>query len=95
MGRKLYTTVRYCALAIALTTVTIMVTGCENPYVKQLKDEFGWNEERMLRDGWLKTYAITQPPVYCYHTLADAECYSKPKRDQKHRLINSSYQGDF
>ena len=33
-----------------------MVTGCENPYVMQLKDEFGWTEARMLNNGWLKIY---------------------------------------
>ncbi len=90
MRQKINTTVKYCALAIVLT----MVAGCDNPYVMQLKDEFGWTEDRMLRDGWLKTYAIAQPPVYCYHTLADADCFPKQKRAQKDRLINSSYEGD-
>ena len=49
----------------------------------------------MLRDGWLKTYPIAQPSVYCYHTLAGADCFSKPKREQRDRLISSSYEGDF
>ena len=83
--------VKYCALLVALT----MVTGCENPYVKQLKDEFGWTEARMLRDGWLKSYAIAQPPVYCYHTLAEADCFAAPKRAHKDRLINAPYEGVF
>lgn len=91
MRYRFYTTVKYCALAIAVT----MVAGCENPYVKQLKDEFGWTEDRMLRDGWLKSYAIAQPPVYCYTTLADADCYSKPRRQHRDRLINAPYEGDF
>ena len=38
-----------------------MVTGWENPYVMQLKDEFGWTEARMLNNGWLKFYPIAQP----------------------------------
>ncbi len=91
MRQKINTTVKYCAAAIVLT----MLAGCENPYVMQLKDEFGWTENRMLRDGWLKTYAIAQPPVYCYHTLADADCFSRQKREHKDRLINSFYEGDF
>jgi len=91
MRHKFYTSVKYCALAVAL----VMVTGCDNPYVRQMKDEFGWTEARMLRDGWLKSYAIAQPPLYCYHTLADADCFSKPKRGQQDRLISSAYEGDF
>ena len=91
MRYRFYTTVKYCALAIAVT----MVAGCENPYVKQLKDEFGWTEDRMLRDGWLKSYAIAQPPVYCYTTLADTDCYSKPRRQHRDRLTNAPYEGDF
>ena len=91
MRKKFHTTLRYCVLATAL----IMVTACDNPYIKQLKDEFGWTEARMLRDGWLKSYSIGQPPVYCYHTLADADCFARPQLGEKTRLLNSAYDGDF
>lgn len=82
---------KLCGLAVALT----VLAGCENPYIVQLKDEFGWTEARMLRDGWLKSYPIGQPAVYCYHTIADADCFPAQKKDQKDRLINPSYNGDF
>lgn len=72
-----------------------MVAGCENPYVMQLKDEFGWTEARMLNNGWLKTYPIAQPPIYCHNTLGDADCFPKPKPEHKDRLTSSSYEGDF
>ena len=78
-----------------MTLDTAMVAGCENPYVMQLKDEFGWTEARMLNNGWLKTYPIAQPPIYCYNTLGDADCFPKPKREHKDRLTSSSYEGDF
>ena len=91
MKNRLRTPVRICAVAMAMA----MLAGCDNPYVKQLKDEFGWTESRMLQDGWLKTYPIAQPDVYCYHTLAGPDCYSEPKRDQKDRLINATYDGVF
>ena len=72
-----------------------MVAGCENPYVMQLKDEFGWTEARMLNNAWLKTYPIAQPPIYWYNTLGDADCFPKPKREHKDRLTSSSYEGEF
>jgi hypothetical protein len=28
------------------------------------------------------------PPVYCYETLADANCYSAPQEKETHRMIN-------
>jgi hypothetical protein len=83
--------VKLTALAAALT----VVAGCENPHLQQVKDEFGWTEARMLSDGWLKSRVIARPPVYCYHTLADADCYSKPRPHHKHRLIAPSYEGEF
>ena len=91
MRRKLVTSVKYGALVVALT----VITGCENPYMVQLKNEFGWTEAKMRRDGWLKSYPIADAPVYCYHTLADADCFSRPKPDQKDRRMSPSYDGDF
>ena len=91
MKRKLHCTMKVGALALVVT----MLWGCENPYIVQLKDEFGWTEARMLRDGWLKSYSIGHPPVYCYHTLADADCFARPQPGEKTRLLNSAYDGDF
>jgi hypothetical protein len=76
-----------------LTLGTAMVAGCDNSYVMQLKDEFGWTEARMLNVGCLKTYPIAQPPIYCYNTLGHADCFLKPKREHKDRLTSSSYEG--
>lgn len=28
------------------------------------------------------------PPVYCYATLADADCHSAPQEKETHRMIN-------
>ena len=78
-----------------MTLFTVMVAGFENPYVMQLKGEYGWTEARMLTNGWLKTYPIAQPPIYCYNTLGDGDCFPKPKREYKEPLTSSSNEGDF
>ena len=91
MKRKFITSVKYGALAIAVT----IAAGCENSYVVQMRDEFGWTEARMRRDGWLKSDMIAGAPVYCYHTLGDPDCFSKQKPAQKDRRIRPSYDGDF
>ena len=91
MRRKFHTTLKFCALAIVLT----MITGCGNPYLMQLRDEFGWTEAKMLQDGWLKSYPVAQPPVYCYKTLADTDCFPSQKLEHKDRQISSSYEREF
>ena len=87
MRRKFHTTLKFCALAIVLT----MITGCGNPYLMQLRDEFGWTEAKMLQDGWLKSYPVAQPPVYCYKTLADTDCF--PTQHPRAALRSTSHTG--
>lgn len=91
MRQSIYTTAKICALTAAFT----LVAACENPHLMKFKDEFGWTESKMLSDGWLKSRHITAPQVYCYHTLADRDCYSEPRRSQQHRLVGSNYEGVF
>ena len=79
----------------ALAAVLTIAAGCENPHLQQVKNEFGWTETRMLSDGWLKSRVVAQPPLYCYHTLADADCFAKPNPEHKHRLIAPPYEGVF
>lgn len=76
MAQRYQTHLRIGLLVCAL----IFLGGCENPYIKRLKTEFGWNEERMLSDGWLKGRRIPTQPVYCYETLADADCFLEPRK---------------
>jgi hypothetical protein len=87
MRQNVRSTVKYCALAIALT----MGAGCDSLFPKQLSDDLRWSHTKMLSDGWLESNVTAQPPVYCYHTLADADCFTVPKHEHKDRLINSSY----
>jgi hypothetical protein len=91
MRQKFHTTLKLGSFAIVLA----LVAGCENPHLMQLKDEFGWTEAKMVSDGWLKSRVIAQPPVYCYRTLADADCFSTPKHEHQDRLTASPYQGVF
>lgn len=51
------------------------------------QEKYGWNEERMLRHGWLPTRNITPPAIYCYRTLATPECYPAPQDGEELRLI--------
>lgn len=74
MNRKYQTPLKIGLLVCAL----IFLGGCENPYLKQLRTEFGWTEARMLNDGWLKGRRIETEPVYCYTSLGDADCYKAP-----------------
>jgi len=74
MNRKYQTPLKIGLLVCAL----IFLGGCENPYLKQLRTEFGWTEARMLSDGWLKGRRFETEPVYCYTSLGDADCYKAP-----------------
>jgi hypothetical protein len=40
-----------------------------------------------FRDVFGPRYQVTVPPVYCYSTLADPECYAAPVAGWEHRLI--------
>ncbi|MBK17230.1 MAG: hypothetical protein CMM52_00115 [Rhodospirillaceae bacterium] len=79
------------AVTIVLTTFLI---GCSNPYVERFRKEFGWTEGRMTEDGWLKSREIPPDAIYCYKTLAEPNCFKKPKPGQEHRLV-SEYENAF
>jgi hypothetical protein len=46
----------------------------------------GWTQERMLADGWIKAPHQHSARIYCYRTLADPDCHTKPVRGQSLRL---------
>ncbi len=65
----------------------LLLSACENPYLVQLKQEFGWTEERMTRDGWLESRKIAPPDVWCYKTIGEADCFDAPRKLETHRLV--------
>lgn len=91
MNQKYHTSLKIGLLVCAL----VFLGGCENPYVKKLKTEFGWTEARMVSDGWLKGGRIETDPIYCYETIADADCYRTPRKAELHRQTVRIEVGDF
>ena len=65
----------------------LLLSACENPYLVQLKQEFGWTEGRMTRDGWLESRKIAPPDVWCYKTIGEADCFDAPRKLENHRLV--------
>jgi hypothetical protein len=65
----------------------VMLSACENPYLVQLKKEFGWTEGRMAREGWLNSCKIASPDIWCYETIGEADCFDAPEKAEMHRLV--------
>ena len=65
----------------------MLLSGCENPYLVELKKEFGWTEGSMTRDGWLDSRKISPPDVWCYETIGQADCFDAPRPAETHRLM--------
>ncbi len=91
MGPRYLTVVRSAGMAAAL----IFLAGCENPYLKQFRDEFGWNEARMVSDGWLKARPIPVEPSYCYETIGQTDCFREARKGQEYRLTTPPEKGSF
>lgn len=84
------------AVKIAGIAATLVIlSGCENPYLQQFHEEFGWNEARMVSNGWLKARDIPVEPTYCYTTLADTDCYRVAQKSEEYRLIGAPRRTDF
>jgi hypothetical protein len=43
--------------------------------------------QRYFQDLFGPRYQVTVPPVYCYSTLGDPECYAAPVAGWERRLI--------
>lgn len=88
---------RYCIAVkhAGMAAALMFLAGCENPYLQQFREEFGWTEARMVSDGWLKGRQIPVEPRYCYETIGEAECFRVAKKDQRYRLVVQPDQGDF
>lgn len=83
----------------ALAAFILLLAGCGNPF--DLKDtpygeayrwqtEYAWTEDTILRHGWTETgkrKTPKDPPVYCYKTIGDADCYRSPRPGQAARIV--------
>ncbi len=67
------------AHGMAMLGLVVLLAGCA-------EDRLGHAET--LRDGWLFAGAAgTPPPLWCYRTLADADCHAIALDDGGTRLI--------
>ena len=75
------------AKSLGIAAALVVLAGCENPYLEQFREEFGWNEARMVSDGWLKPRQIPVAPTYCYETIGYPDCFRDVRKTEEYRLI--------
>lgn len=73
-------------IALLLATAALL-GGCTFILMHEVKKNYGWTEESMLRDGWLDTRKVQLEPVFCYRTIADPDCYREVQVGERNRLI--------
>ena len=86
----------------ALTCAAVFATalsGCTNftnmkdtPYGETFRwqAEYGWTEQTIIRHGWTDARARNLPPVppvYCYRTIGETDCFRSSRPGQGSRLI--------
>jgi len=80
----------YAPLCAALLLAVLFLAGCDtlaDLHPDRLRAKYGWTEEKMLARGWLDGRFIPAQTAYCYHTLADPECFEEPQPGEESRLI--------
>ena len=67
----------------------LALAACGNPFAG-----YAPTQEQILSRGWttLPATADARGTIYCYRTLAQADCFSTPQAGQENRLV--SYNGD-
>ena len=66
----------------------LALAACGNPF-----GGYAPTQEQILAQGWttVPTSAMPRGYIYCYRTLADADCFHEPQPGQENRLV--SYDG--
>ena len=74
---------------LALLVPFLALAACGNPF-----GGYAPTQEQILARGWTTLPASAQPRgyIYCYRTLAEADCFDSPQPGQENRLV--SYNGD-
>ena len=67
----------------------LALAACGNPFAG-----YAPTQEQILSRGWttLPATADARGTIYCYRTLAEADCFATPQAGQENRLV--SYNGD-
>ncbi len=71
------------ARLMPMLTAVLALASCADP----LSAYYPTETQRYLRDSFGPRYQATVPPVYCYATLAEPECYAVPVAGWERRLI--------
>lgn len=70
--------------AIALGALALWLPAC-NPFAG-----FAPTETEILRAGLIEPDRFAPPkPVFCYGTLAEADCFRTPRRGESNRLVGA------
>lgn len=68
--------------ALVVATAALWLGGC-NPF-----EAFAPSETELLTAGYVAPDRLPPgQPVYCYRTLAEADCYRRPQPEDASRLI--------
>lgn len=71
---------------VSLAAIGLMViAGCDRYTGSEIR-KYTSSEYQQL--GWARQdVVITDPPRYCYKTLADIDCYTQPQPGQDYRYV--------
>jgi hypothetical protein len=74
---------KYDRLVLAVSGALALASCIDDPLSRYYPTE----SQRYLRDSFGPRYQVTGPPVYCYATIGDPDCYAVPVPGWEHRLI--------
>lgn len=95
VGRQVVTfmkPVRFTVLTAAALAVSLL-SGCKDLRKGEYGEAFewttepAWNERTILKHGWARSTPKDTRPIYCYRTLAAADCYDTPQPQFEGRLV--------
>ena len=84
---RLFSTVRL-RRGLFAAGLCLALSACENPWLEDAP-----SLDTVLSKGWLfgdeqvEPARGLAPPVYCYETIGEGDCYDKPLEDGGNRLV--------
>lgn len=63
----------------------LALAGCDRYTGLEIRK---YTNSELLQLGWAQQdLVVTEPPRYCYKTLADNDCYTQPQPGQEYRYV--------
>lgn len=78
---------RHYLRTIFLTGILCALAGCDQEPFTEFRSTFGWNEAKMVGDGWIEPREQGENAVFCYQTIGEPDCYDYPLAEQAHRRV--------